>query len=103
MLLLEDLRDPRIGGLVSVTHVDVSPDLRRALVFVSVMGTDAERDRTFAALDHARPWVRRELARRLRHMRTTPEVSFVADRSIERGQELTDMMRNNANERGESL
>ena len=41
-----DLRDPRIGGIVTVTHVDVSPDLRHAIAFVSVLGTDDERTST---------------------------------------------------------
>ena len=52
-LLRSDLRDPRIGGLVSVTHVDVSPDLRRAYAYVSVLGTDEERAGTMRALEHA--------------------------------------------------
>lgn len=101
-LLRNDLRDPRIGGMVSVTHVDVSPDFRRAYAFISVFGTDQERDSTMKALASARPFVRRELSRRLR-LRQTPDVEFVSDRTIERAQELTDLMRENASERGESI
>jgi ribosome-binding factor A len=101
-LLRSDLRDPRIGGMVSVTHVDVSPDLRRAYAYVSVLGTDAERDGTMKALERARPFLRRELSRRLR-LRTTPDVEFLSDTSMERAQELTDLMRKTAEERGEQL
>ncbi|HEY8172697.1 MAG TPA: 30S ribosome-binding factor RbfA [Dehalococcoidia bacterium] len=101
-LLRKDIRDPRIGGMVSVTHVDVSPDLRRAHAFVSVFGTDSEREGTMRALESARPFVRRELSRRL-HLRYIPDVEFVSDRSIERAQELTDQMRENARERGETI
>jgi len=101
-VLRGELRDPRIGGLVSVTHVDVSPDLRKANAFVSVLGTDEERASTMAALRHARPFVRRELSRRLR-LRYTPDLEFVSDTSIERAQELTDLMRKHAEERGETL
>lgn len=101
-LVRNDLRDPRMGGMVSVTHVDVSPDLRHALAFVSVFGTDDERTGTMQALDSARPFVRRELGRRLR-LRYIPDVEFVSDRSIEQAQELTDQMRRNADERGESI
>jgi len=101
-LLRSDLRDPRIGGIVSVTHVDVSPDLRRAFAYVSVLGTDAERDGTMRALEHARPFLRRELSRRLR-LRVTPDVEFLSDTSMERAQELTDLMRRTAEERGEQL
>jgi len=101
-LLRSELRDPRIGGLVTVTHVDVSPDLLRATVFVSVLGTEEERLSTMRALEHARPFLRRALSHRLR-MRHTPAVSFVSDTSMERAQELTDLMRRTAEERGETL
>ena len=74
-LLRTELSDPRIGGIVTVTHVDVSPDLRHALAYVSVLGTDDERTRTLKALDHARPFLRRELSRRL-PLRYTPDVAF---------------------------
>ncbi len=101
-LLRSDLRDPRIGGLVTVTHVDVSPDLRRASAFVSVLGTEDERILTLQALNHARPFPRRELSRRVR-LRYTPDVQFVSDTSMERAQEMTDLMRKTAEERGEKL
>jgi ribosome-binding factor A len=101
-LLRTELHDPRIGGLVTVTHVDVSPDLRRADAYVSVLGTDAERISTMAALEHARPFLRRELSHRVR-LRYTPDVTFHSDTSMERAQELTELMRKTAEERGESL
>ena len=88
--------------MVSITHVDVSPDLRSARAYVSVYGSEEERSGTMAALEHARPFVRRELGRRLR-LRTIPDVRFVSDDSLERAQELTDLMRKNAEERGESI
>ena len=102
ILLREDLRDPRLQGMISITHVDVSPDLRHALAFVSVFGTEDERGSTMQALEHARPFLRRELSKRL-HLRYTPDVSFVSDTTMERAQELTDLMRHNAAQRGESI
>ena len=101
-LLRSDLRDPRIGGIVTVTHVDVSPDLRHALAYVSVLGTDEERASTLKALDHARPFLRRELSRRLT-LRYTPDVAFMSDTSMAEAQEMTDLMRKTAEERGETL
>lgn len=101
-VLREDLRDPRLQGMISITHVDVSPDLRHALAFVSVFGTDDERASTMVALEHARPFLRRELSKRV-HLRYTPDVSFIHDTTIERAQELTDLMRQNAEERGENI
>ena len=102
VLLREDLRDPRLQGMISITHVDVSPDLRHALAFVSVYGSEDERASTMIALDHARPFLRRELSKRL-HLRYTPDVSFISDTTMERAQELTDLMRENARERGENI
>ena len=101
-LLSRELRDPRLAGLVSITQVDVSPDLRRAHVWVSVLGSEEERASSMAALHAARPFLRRELAHRLR-LRNTPDLDFESDTSMERAQHLTDIMRHNAEERGEQL
>jgi ribosome-binding factor A len=101
-LIRDDIRDPGMGGIVSVTHVDVAPDLRNASVYISVLGDDGERAGTLQALDRARPFVRRELGRRL-HMKTIPAVRFFADTTLAEAQELTDRMRHNAEERGERL
>jgi ribosome-binding factor A len=101
-ILREDLRDPRMSGLISVTRVHVPEGMRVASVFVSVMGSEDERESTMAALHRARPFVRRELSKRL-NLRYTPDVEFISDISIERGQELTDQMRRNAQERGEKI
>lgn len=101
-LLREDVRDPRMSGLVSLTYVDVSPDLRNAYAYVSVLGSDEDRTSTMEALEHARPFVRRELGRRLR-LRTIPDVRFISDTSIAEAQQLTDTMRRNAEDRGETL
>jgi ribosome-binding factor A len=100
--LVGELHDPGISGMVTITHVDVSPDLHNASAFVSVMGSDTERAATMDALARARPFVRRELGRRLR-LRHIPDVNFVADTSLEDAQRMTDIMRRNAEERGETL
>ena len=101
-LIQEDVRDPRMAGLVSITQVDVSPDLRHAHAYVSVLGTEEERTSTIEALRHARPFLRRELGRRV-HLRNIPDLQFVSDTTMERAQEMTDLMRKNAAERGETL
>jgi ribosome-binding factor A len=101
-LLRNELTDPRIAGLVTITDVNVSPDLRRADAFVSVLGTDDERASTMKALEHARPFIRRELSHRLQ-LRYTPDVHFVSDQTLERAQEVTDTLRRTAAERGETL
>jgi len=101
-LIGHELSDPRIGGIVSVTQVDVSPDLRHALAYVSVLGTEDERTGTLKALEHARPYLRRELSRRL-SLRYTPDVAFLSDTSMAQAQEMTDLMRKMAEGRGETL
>lgn len=83
-LLRRELKDPRMAGLVSITEVDVSPDLRHAKVFVSVMGSEEEHRSTFEALGAAAGFLQRELRKRL-SMRRTPELSFVADDSLKQG------------------
>ncbi len=90
-LLLRSVHDPRIR-LVSVTGVDVSPDLRRAVVRVSVLGSDEERDATVEALRHARGFLRSELAHRLRTMRVTPELHFELDRGAEHSRKIADLL-----------
>ena len=91
-LLRREVKDPRVGGLVTVTEVDVSPDLRQAKVYVSVLGTDAEKTSTFRALAAASRFLQRELRKRLT-IRRVPELSFVADDSIERGARILDLLR----------
>lgn len=86
-LLRRQVKDPRLGGLVTVTEVDVSPDIRHARVFISVMGSEEEREDAFQALEAARPFLRRQLGKRL-SMRRTPDLSFHRDDTLERGARL---------------
>src|SRR6266851_1985369 len=81
-ILSQRVRDPRVG-MMTVVDVDVSPDLRTARVRVSTLGSDAERRQAMEALEHARGFVRRQLALRLRSLRRVPELRFVDDRNIE--------------------
>jgi ribosome-binding factor A len=89
-LLLKEVRDPRVR-LASVTGVEVSPDLKRAVVRISVLGEDDQRLATIDALRHARGFLRTELARRLR-TRVTPELVFELDRGAEHSQKIADLL-----------
>jgi ribosome-binding factor A len=92
-LLLREVKDPRVTeGLVTITELRVSPDLRHATVFVSHMGTDEERKHALEGLQHAAPFLHRELMHRLK-MRNVPELAFRFDPSIERGARLSDLIR----------
>lgn len=81
-MLSRDLQDPRLG-FVTVTHVDVAPDLRNATVWISTIGQPDERRDTLRALVHAMPYVRREL--RVLRLRRIPELHVKLDESVQRG------------------
>ena len=85
-----DLRDPRIG-FVTVTSVETSPDLRRARVFVSVLGTEEERDRSLAGLAASHGYLQSRVAGELR-MKRTPVIEFVYDDSIDTGMRISGLL-----------
>jgi len=89
-LMLRAVHDPRVK-LASVTQVDVTPDLKRALVKVSVLGDDNQRLEAVEGLRHARGFLRTELARRLK-LRVTPELVFELDRGAEQSQKISDLL-----------
>ena len=80
-VILYELKDPRMG-FVTVTRVKLSGDLRHAVIYFSVVGTDGERSRTEHALQDAKGYVQREIASALR-TRVTPSISFEYDASVE--------------------
>jgi ribosome-binding factor A len=89
--LAEDAKDPRITRLVTVTGVEVTRDLRHAKVFVSVMGTEAERAQTFEGLASVALHLRPRVGRALR-LRLAPEITFVPDQSIERAARIESLL-----------
>ncbi len=90
--LFRSLKDPRVqGGMVTITHVDTTSDLRSAKVFVSVLDKEQEKD-VLRGLKNAAGWLRRELGAAIK-LRFTPELQFVADDSIEQGAHILQMLR----------
>ncbi len=82
-ILREDVSDPRIG-FVSITRVDVSPDLENARVFVSILGNEQRKRESMNGLRSATGFIRGKLGHLL-EMRMVPEIKFVRDDSLERG------------------
>jgi ribosome-binding factor A len=80
---LGQLKDPRVG-FVTVTAVETSSDLRRATVFVSVLGDEAVRRRTLDGLESAHGFLQRRVAHEL-HLKHTPTLHFAYDDSVDRG------------------
>lgn len=98
-MLLHDIKDDRVGaGMVSVTDVDVSGDLQHAKIYVSIYGTEEAKSETMAGLQSATGFVRRELGRRVR-LRRTPEVVFIEDRGLERGDRMLTLLNQLSQER----
>ena len=80
-IIREDLNDPRIAGTFSVTHADVTRDLRHAKIYVSVLEDD-KREGMMAALKKAAGFIRRELGQNI-IIRYSPELTFVSDENIQ--------------------
>jgi ribosome-binding factor A len=96
-LLRTRVKDPRVG-FASITHVEVSGDLRHAKVFVSVMGTEKEQAATIQGLKHATGFLRSELASRI-SLRYMPELVMKLDTSIEQGARILERIREIENEK----
>jgi len=91
-LLVRGVKDPRVAaGFVTITGVDVSPDLRHARVYVSALGDEAAREAALAGLRSAAGWLRRELGRRI-HTKYTPELTFSRDPSIETARRVESLL-----------
>ncbi len=89
-LVLVEAHDPAVKG-VTITAVEMSLDLQSARVYFSVLGGDAERERAGAGLARASGYLRREVGQRC-GLRYAPELHFVADRSLERGARVEELL-----------
>jgi ribosome-binding factor A len=89
-IIQRELKDPRVG-FITVTDVEITPDLRHARVFVSVLGDESQQKASMKALKSASGFIRGELGKRIR-MRVTPEIEFRVDESIERGARIFELL-----------
>jgi ribosome-binding factor A len=85
-----ELKDPRIG-FVTVTGVETSSDLRQAVVYVSVLGSERKREQSIDGLQAAHGILQARIARELR-MKRTPQLTFEYDPSVERGVRMTQLI-----------
>jgi ribosome-binding factor A len=86
-LISRQIKDPRVGGVVTITQVKTASDLRTARVFVSVLGDQATRHSTLEGIQSASTFLRRELRDRL-NLRYVPFMRFELDQSIEDADKL---------------
>lgn len=86
-LIRDRLKDPEVG-MVTISDVEVSRDLAHARVYFTLLGGEAERERTREALQRAAGFLRRELGREL-HLRTIPQLHFIYDDTMDRGNRVS--------------
>jgi len=90
-MIREEVKDPRVKGLISVTHVEATNDLRYAKVFISILSDPEISKITMLALEKAGGYLRSELAKRLQ-LRYTPELLFKLDSSLEYGSKINQIL-----------
>ena len=89
--LIPAVKDPRVSGMISVTAVETTPDLRYAKAYISVLDKE-NGERVLKGLRSASGWLRRELGSALR-LRYTPELVFQLDDSIDKGAHILELLR----------
>lgn len=98
-MLLNGIKDDRVGsGMVSITDIDLSGDLQHATIFVSIYGSEEAKEETMEGLKASEGFVRRELGHRIR-LRRSPEITFLEDRSLERGDKMVHLLEQISQER----
>ena len=91
-IIQNEIKDPRLTAMVSVTSVSVTKDLRYAKIFVSVFSNnEEEKNNSFLALKNSAGFVRKELGHRI-NLRYTPEVLFELDNSIDKGMHIDSLL-----------
>ncbi len=92
-ILRKEIRDPRVAvsGVISVTDVSVTRDIRHAKIYVSVLGSEEEKTQTLEALKKAAGFIRSEIGKRIR-LRHTPEITIQLDHSIAYGAHINQLL-----------
>ncbi len=90
-IILNDLKDPRISGLLSVTGVEVSNDLKYANIYISIYDEKEKCESSIKALNNTKGFIRKQLASRIK-LRYTPELNFKLDTSIQYGNHIDEIL-----------
>ncbi len=91
-IIREELKDPRVAALTSVTEVRVTRDLRYARIYVSIYGDSEQQEQTYRVLTRAVGFFRCEICKRIR-LRYAPEITFELDRSLEYGDHIEQVLK----------
>jgi len=92
--LIPTVKDPRVTGMISVTAAETTPDLKYAKIYISVLDKSSSAQ-VFKGLKSASGYLRRELGRAL-NLRSTPELTFIQDDSIDKGAHILEMLRDSS-------
>ncbi len=92
VIIRDEIKDPRMTAMVSITEVKVTKDLRYAKVFVSIYGkSEEEKKETFEALKSASGYIRKEVSQRM-NLRNTPQILFELDNSISYSMKIEELI-----------
>ena len=91
-IIKNEMNDPRISEMASVTHVDLTRDLKFAKAYISVFDDDKKKKSTIETLSHAQHYIKNEIGARMR-MRRLPEITFLLDTSIEYSSKISEMLK----------
>ena len=91
-LLIRDLKDPRLTSMITVVKVDTTQDLKYCKVYVSIMGSDKEKNDTMEALKSSAGFVKKQLAHAV-NLRQTPELTFILDESLDHAMRINSILK----------
>ena len=91
-IIRNDMKDPRVSEMASVTRVEITRDLKYAKVYISVFDTEKKKNSTIETLSHAKHHIKNEIGARMR-IRRLPEITFLLDTSIEYSTKISEMLK----------
>ena len=91
-IIRNEINDPRVSDMTSVTHVEISRDLQYAKVYISVFDTEKKKKSTIETLTHAQHFIKNEIGSRIR-IRRLPEIKFLLDTSIEYSSKIAELLK----------
>lgn len=87
VLINQDLKDSRIAPITSITEIDLTDDLQSAKVYISVLGSQKEKEDTMKALEHSKGFIKKELGNRM-NLRHIPQLYFILDEQLEKAMKM---------------
>lgn len=91
-IIRSDIKDPRVSEMASVTHVEITKDLKYAKAYISVFDEEKMKKSTIETLSHAEHFIKNEIGARLR-IRRLPDITFILDTSIEYSSKISEMLK----------